>query len=132
MLLPSVLFSAPTRLAARAAAATHWATAASWPPNRPGLGMRTSSSSPASSPADVPLSIRVRDRIRATSDRALLGGGQKRIEAQHRKGKLTARERIQMLCDEGTFVEYDQFMEHTCRDFGMEEETYPGDSVVTG
>ena len=48
------------------------------------------------------------------------------------QGKLTARERIEVLCDAGTFVEYDMFMEHTCRDFGLEKETYPGDSVVTG
>lgn len=61
-----------------------------------------------------------------------MGGGQKRIDAQHKKGKLTARERIEVLCDPGTFVEYDMFMEHTCRDFGMENEKYPGDSVVTG
>lgn len=45
---------------------------------------------------------------------------------------MTARERIELLADPGTFVEYDQFMEHTCRDFGMEGEVYPGDSVVTG
>ena len=48
------------------------------------------------------------------------------------QGKLTARERIDLLVDPGTFVEYDMFMEHTCRDFGMENEKYPGDSVVTG
>jgi len=45
---------------------------------------------------------------------------------------LTARERIQLLADAGSFVEYDQFLEHTCSDFGMEKEKYPGDSVVTG
>ena len=45
---------------------------------------------------------------------------------------MTARERIEVLCDPGTFVEYDMFMEHTCRDFGMDEEKVPGDSVVTG
>ncbi len=56
----------------------------------------------------------------------------KRIEAQHKKGKLTARERINVLLDPGTFVEYDMFMEHTCTDFGMEKEKIPGDSVVTG
>merc|ERR1712212_508029 len=54
------------------------------------------------------------------------------IETQHKKGKLTARERIHLLCDPGTFVEYDMFMEHTCSDFGMEKEKIPGDSVVTG
>ena len=61
-----------------------------------------------------------------------MGGGEKRIAAQHAKGKLTARERISVLSDPDSFVEYDKFMEHTCRDFGMEEERYPGDSVVTG
>merc|ERR1712013_878462 len=71
-------------------------------------------------------------RIEAARASALLGGGEKRIAAQHKKGKLTARERIGLLCDPGTFVEYDMFMEHTCTDFGMENEKYPGDSVVTG
>ena len=71
-------------------------------------------------------------QIEETSERAQLGGGEKRIAAQHAKGKLTARERVSLLCDPGSFVEYDKFMEHTCRDFGMEEERYPGDSVVTG
>ena len=76
--------------------------------------------------------MRVRKKIEDTRAKALLGGGQKRIDAQHKKGKLTARERIEVLCDAGTFLEYDMFMEHTCRDFGLEKETYPGDSVVTG
>ena len=48
------------------------------------------------------------------------------------QGKLTARERIDLFCDDSSFVEYDQFVEHTCTDFGMEKEKYPGDSVVTG
>lgn len=60
------------------------------------------------------------------------GGGPKRIETQHKKGKLTARERLRLLCDPDTFVEYDTFAEHRCRDFGIEKEKYPGDSVVTG
>jgi propionyl-CoA carboxylase beta chain len=64
--------------------------------------------------------------------RALLGGGQKRIDAQHGKGKLTARERIELLLDEGSFEEWDMFMEHRCTDFGMAENTIPGDGVVTG
>jgi len=76
--------------------------------------------------------LRVKERIEAARASALLGGGEKRITAQHKKGKLTARERIGLLCDPGTFVEYDMFMEHTCTDFGMEKEKYPGDSVVTG
>ncbi|MBK5912580.1 methylmalonyl-CoA carboxyltransferase [Rhodothalassium salexigens] len=63
---------------------------------------------------------------------ARLGGGQKRIDAQHAKGKLTARERIQVLLDPGSFEEYDMFVEHRCTDFGMDDKTYYGDGVVTG
>ena len=63
---------------------------------------------------------------------AVLGGGQKRIDAQHAKGKLTARERLEIFLDEGSFEEWDMFVSHRCRDFGMEEQTIPGDGVVTG
>ena len=63
---------------------------------------------------------------------ALLGGGEKRIEAQHEKGKLTARERIDYLLDEGTFVEMDMFVRHRSGDFGMEKQKPLGDGVVTG
>ena len=63
---------------------------------------------------------------------ALLGGGEKRIEAQHEKGKLTARERIDYLVDEGTFVEMDMFVRHRSGDFGMEKQKPLGDGVVTG
>jgi propionyl-CoA carboxylase beta chain len=63
---------------------------------------------------------------------ARLGGGQKRIDTQHAKGKLTARERIELLFDEGTFEEWDMFVEHRCTDFGMADQTYPGDGVITG
>src|SRR5271166_5089287 len=69
------------------------------------------------------------ERRRAT---ARQGGGLKRIESQHARGKLTARERIQLLLDDGTFEEYDMFVEHRCTDFGMGEIKYPGDGVVTG
>ncbi len=61
-----------------------------------------------------------------------LGGGRKRIDAQHKKGKLTARERIELLLDAGTFEEWDMFKEHRCVDFGMAEQKVPGDGVVTG
>jgi propionyl-CoA carboxylase beta chain len=64
--------------------------------------------------------------------RARLGGGQKRMEAQHAKGKLTARERIELLLDPGSFEEWDMFVEHRCTDFGMGEQKIPGDGVVTG
>ena len=63
---------------------------------------------------------------------ARLGGGEKRIEAQHARGKLTARERIDLLLDDGSFEEYDMFVEHRCSDFGMEEQKFAGDGVVTG
>ena len=63
---------------------------------------------------------------------ARLGGGDKRIAAQHGKGKLTARERLELLLDEGTFEEWDMFVEHRCTDFGMDQQKVPGDGVVTG
>src|SRR6266446_1878320 len=63
---------------------------------------------------------------------AMLGGGKKRIEAQHKKGKLTARERLDLLLDPGTFNELDMFVTHRSTDFGLEEQKIPGDGVVTG
>jgi propionyl-CoA carboxylase beta chain len=63
---------------------------------------------------------------------ACLGGGQKRIDSQHAKGKLSARERIELLLDTGSFEEWDMFKEHRCTDFGMAEQQVPGDGVVTG
>ncbi|MCU0817626.1 MAG: acyl-CoA carboxylase subunit beta [Cypionkella sp.] len=64
--------------------------------------------------------------------KARLGGGQRRIDAQHSKGKLTARERIELLLDEGSFEEFDMFVAHRCTDFGMEADRPAGDGVVTG
>lgn len=63
---------------------------------------------------------------------ARMGGGDKAIAKQHDKGKYTARERIAMLLDEGSFEEMDMFVEHRCTNFGMEKKHYPGDGVVTG
>ncbi len=63
---------------------------------------------------------------------ARLGGGKRRIEAQHARGKLTARERIELLLDPGSFEETDMFVEHRCTDFGMDQQHIPGDGVVTG
>ncbi len=60
------------------------------------------------------------------------GGGAKRVAAQHAKGKLTARERLEVLLDEGSFEELDMYVEHNCTDFGMEAQRVPGDGVVTG
>src|SRR6202008_4729162 len=63
---------------------------------------------------------------------AKLGGGEKRIEAQHARGKLTARERIELLLDKGSFEEFDMFVEHRASEFGMDKTKIPGDGVVTG
>lgn len=76
--------------------------------------------------------LKVRQEVEDRRAQALLGGGEKRIAAQHERGKLTARERIRLLVDPGSFIEYDQFMEHTCTDFDMDKQRFPGDSVVTG
>ena len=65
-------------------------------------------------------------------EEAMLGGGKKRIEAQHKKGKLTARERLDLLLDPGSFNELDMFVTHRSTDFGLEEQRIPGDGVVTG
>ena len=65
-------------------------------------------------------------------EKARLGGGEKRIESQHQKGKYTARERIFMLLDEGSFEEFDMFVEHRSHNFGMEKTKFLGDGVVTG
>jgi len=72
------------------------------------------------------------DTLRSKKEQALLGGGQARIDAQHKKGKLTARERIHFLLDEGSFEEIGMLVSHRSTDFGMEKEKYPGDGVVTG
>ena len=72
------------------------------------------------------------DELETRREQARMGGGQGRIDAQHKKGRLTARERVQVLLDEGSFEEYDMFVEHNCADFGMETQKVPGDGVVTG
>ena len=60
------------------------------------------------------------------------GGGKARIEAKHKKGKLTASERIDLLLDKGSFEEWDMFVEHRSSDFGMDKKKIPGDGVITG
>jgi propionyl-CoA carboxylase beta chain len=72
------------------------------------------------------------DELERRREKARLGGGQKRIDAQHAKGKLTARERLSLLLDENTFEEWDMFVEHRSTDFGMADNRIPGDGVVTG
>ena len=70
--------------------------------------------------------------LEARRNVARMGGGQSRIDAQHAKGKLTARERIDLLLDDDSFEEFDMFKAHRCVDFDMDEQQYPGDGVVTG
>ena len=69
-------------------------------------------------------------RVRKAQSEA--GGGQARIDAQHNRGKMTARERLELLLDDGSFQEFDALVEHRCRDFGMDKNVIPGDGVVTG
>jgi len=71
-------------------------------------------------------------KLEAKREAARQGGGERRVAAQHAKGKLTARERLDVLLDESSFEEWDMFVEHRCSDFGMDANTVPGDGVVTG
>src|SRR3954454_22947310 len=88
----------------------------------------------------MPLAIReghgpmkdILDKLEERRANARLGGGQARIDAQHTRGKLTARERIELLLDKGSFEELDMFVEHRSYEFGMEKTKIPGDGVVTG
>jgi len=72
------------------------------------------------------------DRLEERREQARAGGGEKRVAAQHKRGKLTARERIELLLDDGSFEEFDMFVQHQCADFGMQDQKIPGDGVVTG
>ncbi len=72
------------------------------------------------------------EQLNQKREAARMGGGQRRIDAQHAKGKLTARERLDVLLDADSFEEWDMFVEHNCHDFGMEQEHIPGDGVIIG
>ena len=74
----------------------------------------------------------VLEELEIRREKARAGGGAKRIEVQHKRGKLTARERLGLLLDEGSFEEFDMYVEHRCTEFGMEGNKVPGDGVVTG
>jgi propionyl-CoA carboxylase beta chain len=71
-------------------------------------------------------------KLRELKENAKLGGGKEKLKAQHDKGKLSARERIELLVDEGTFDEIDMFVKHRSTDFGLDKQKYPGDGVITG
>ena len=75
---------------------------------------------------------KILDELEKRRQEAKQGGGKARIEAQHKKGKLTARERIEVLVDPGSFEEFDMFVTHRCNDFGLDKNSYPGDGVITG
>jgi propionyl-CoA carboxylase beta chain len=72
------------------------------------------------------------DELRLRKAQSEAGGGPQRVDAQHNRGKMTARERLEMLLDDGTFQEVDALVEHRCTDFGMEGNIIPGDGVVCG
>ncbi|HKP55022.1 MAG TPA: acyl-CoA carboxylase subunit beta [Chloroflexia bacterium] len=100
----------------------------------PNQGAQIQPSDGASSerPPQISSSAQRAIHLRQIRERALLGGGERRIQQQHAKGKLTARERLDLLLDEGTFEEIDMFVTHRTDDFGMADQKYPGDGVVTG
>src|SRR5258706_4183505 len=81
---------------------------------------------------EKPAKLSKLDQLRERAQRAAADGGAARVEKQHAAGKMTARERVEFLLDDGTFQEFDKLVEHRSQDFGMEKEIYPGDGVVTG
>ena len=81
---------------------------------------------------EQPAKLSKLDQLRERQHAAEAGGGKDRVAKQHAAGKMTARERVEFLLDEGTFQEFDKLVEHRSRDFGMDKEIYPGDGVVTG
>ncbi len=86
----------------------------------------------ATATSPIVLKAAFRARLDEINKAAELGGGQQRIDSQHKRGKLTARERVTLLVDPGSFHEYDKLKTHRCKEFGIDEETYYGDGVVTG
>ena len=147
---PMCLLGTPRSL--RPAAANMWAGSIrrSGPRPAPSGSRRQSRASPPANGAprrNSPFTLPVAQRLCAVYKTAMattieelekrraqarLGGGEKRIAAQHAKGRLTARERLTVLLDPGAFEEYDMYVEHNCVDFGMETQKVPGDGVVTG
>ena len=83
-------------------------------------------------PGSLEVKRMVLEELAKRRELARMGGGRKRIDAQHRKGKLTARERLELLLDEDSFEEFDLFVTHRCTEFGMQDTTHHGDGVVTG
>ena len=103
-------------------------------PSKADVGRCWLSSSPAFNPDTDPALVKTRflERLNDERSKALLGGGQDRIDRQHARGSLTARERLELLFDDGTFHEVDQLKAHRCTEFGMDRKEFPGDGIVTG
>lgn len=78
------------------------------------------------------IKLQFKERLAKEREQAQVGGGLKRIERQHERGSLSARERLELLFDEGTFHEIDQLKAHRCTEFGMADKQFPGDGIVTG
>lgn len=78
------------------------------------------------------IKLKFKERLAEEREKALLGGGQKRIDKQHARGSLTARERLELFFDDGSFQEVDQLKAHRCTEFEMDEVDFPGDGIVTG
>ncbi|MDB5078660.1 MAG: acyl-CoA carboxylase subunit beta [Chloroflexi bacterium] len=106
-------------------------TSSSGPALNPEANSRSGASNTAPGPVSASTESKI-EQLRRIRQQAQLGGGQKRIDAQHAKGKLTARERIEILLDENSFVELDAFVTHRSSDFGLGEQKFMGDGVVTG
>src|SRR2546429_6567532 len=85
-----------------------------------------------SSQKQQPAKLSKLDQLRERQQQAEAGGGAARVEKQHAAGKMTARERVEFLLDEGSFQEFDKLVEHRSHDFEMDKQVYPGDGVITG
>ena len=103
-------------------------------PLRQSLVQTFATTDPAEQSLDTPMGLKnaFRARLRVMREEAKVGGGEARIAKQHAQGKLTARERIDLLFDDGTFREYDKFVTHHCTKFGMGDKKILGDGVITG
>ena len=128
-LLPGVAKSCSSRLVSRTARYGLGATlSSSW------RGLATTAPPQAFNLKTDPTMLKAsfRERLQAERKAALEGGGQARIDKIHKRGSLTARERLELLFDPGTFNEVDQLKAHRCTQFGMDAKNYPGDGIVTG
>src|SRR6185295_7400950 len=134
--------SRPSCWASRSGSTWCWASSPSRPASsspRPSGGRRQPEAAPTQPPCHEERRILagsgmkdILDKLDERRTRARDGGGKARIEAQHKRGKLTARERLELLMDKGSFEEFDMFVEHRSAEFGMEKTKIPGDGVVTG